>query len=250
MQDVATTTEAGASAKVIRKVPKPRRVAAPKPAPVEITPQANSPTAETYDGLRALYDHFNTELFGGALPACLITLQRKGKRTFGYFSAKRFGNRESDATTDEIALNPQHFHERSVIECASVLAHEMVHLWQQHFGKVKSRTTYHNKEWAAQMRAIGLHPTHTGKPDGKETGFQMAHYVVPSGAFEASFNRFASLVRTLSWGDVRFEDKPKSKGGRTKYVCDCCGAAVQGKRGLHLACIDCGNKPMDMEITK
>jgi hypothetical protein len=36
------------------------------------------PTQETYSALQTAYEHFNRELFGGALPECLITLQRKG----------------------------------------------------------------------------------------------------------------------------------------------------------------------------
>ena len=34
------------------------------------------PTHRTYTSLDAAYDHFNRELFGGQLPACLITMQR------------------------------------------------------------------------------------------------------------------------------------------------------------------------------
>ena len=61
------------------------------------------PTATTYDELRGAYDFFNKALFEDKLPPCLLTLQRE-KRTYGYFSAARFGNR-SGHTTDEIALN-------------------------------------------------------------------------------------------------------------------------------------------------
>ena len=48
-----------------------------------------SPTQQTYDELQRAYDHFNKTLFAGALPHCLVTLQRE-KRTYGYFSSKRF----------------------------------------------------------------------------------------------------------------------------------------------------------------
>ena len=59
--------------------------------------------------------------------------------------------------TDEIALNPAHFASRPTAGTLSTLAHEMAHLWQHHFG-TPSRTGYHNKEWAAKMREIGLIP--------------------------------------------------------------------------------------------
>ncbi len=56
----------------------------------------------------------------------------------------------------------------------ATLAHEMVHLWQHHFGK-PGRGRYHNKEWAEKMKSIGLQPTTTGKDDGAETGDVMGH---------------------------------------------------------------------------
>ena len=48
-----------------------------------------NPTHQTYSELQHAYDHFNQALFGGQLPSCLITLQRE-KRSYGYFSSKRF----------------------------------------------------------------------------------------------------------------------------------------------------------------
>lgn len=65
----------------------------------------NNPTRTTYDALNRAYEHFNERLFGGALPACLITMQRKA-RAYGYFAGSRFGGREGGEVTDEIALNP------------------------------------------------------------------------------------------------------------------------------------------------
>ena len=56
------------------------------------------PTAKTYSELQVAYDTFNAALFDSALPPCLLTLQRE-KRTYGYFSARRFGTR-SGQTTD------------------------------------------------------------------------------------------------------------------------------------------------------
>ncbi len=71
--------------------------------------------------------------------------------------------------TDEIALNPRYFHDRPVTEVLSTLAHEMVHLWQHHYGK-PGRGRYHNRQWAERMKAIGLQPSSTGKEGGQETG--------------------------------------------------------------------------------
>src|ERR1700680_4694459 len=66
-----------------------------------------SPTAEIYGVFQTAYDFFNTALFDGRLPPCLITLQRRSKRTLGYFAAGRFAS-TTGRTSDEIALNPRH----------------------------------------------------------------------------------------------------------------------------------------------
>lgn len=75
-----------------------------------------NPTHQTYSELQHAYDHFNQALFAGELPPCLITLQRE-KRSYGYFSAKRFSNAEG-VFTDEIAMNPTYFAVVPLVETA------------------------------------------------------------------------------------------------------------------------------------
>ena len=43
--------------------------------PPRVDPE--NPTNRTYGGLDRAYDFFNEQLFGGQLPRCLITMQRK-----------------------------------------------------------------------------------------------------------------------------------------------------------------------------
>ena len=71
--------------------------------------------------------------------------------------------------TDEIALNPAHFKGRSQREVFSTLVHEMVHLEQHHFGH-PSRAGYHNREWVHWMERVGLIPSATGEPGGRQLG--------------------------------------------------------------------------------
>src|SRR5246127_2499165 len=127
--------------------------------------QYDIPTEAVYKDLLYAYDYFNDVLFGGKLPPCLITMQRK-PRARGYFSYERFNSRRDEQdTTDEIALNPIAFQDRTDEEILSTLVHEMVHLWQYHFGS-PSRSGYHNREWADMMKRLGLPPSDTGKPGG------------------------------------------------------------------------------------
>lgn len=204
------------------------------------------PTQETYSALQAAYEFFNTELFGGSLPDCLITLQRKEKRVLGYFWGQRFEEIGGVHKTDEIAMNPQHFKRRSIMDVLSTLAHEMAHQWQEHCGN-PSRKGYHNSEWAGKMESIGLMPSDTGQPGGKTTGQRMTHYIIPGGPFERACAALLSDGFKLAWGEIMTElegdevEKGGSKGKttRVKFTCPACGVNAWGKPDLKLICGIC-----------
>ncbi|WP_082072742.1 SprT-like domain-containing protein [Hyphomicrobium sp. 99] len=228
--------------------------------------EQRTPTQETYSDLQAAYDHFNTTLFGGELPPCLITLQRKGPRVMGYYSPGRFIHRaEEDRKTDEIAMSPIFFVRKDDIEALEVLVHEMCHLWQQHFG-TPSRTSYHNKEWSQKMQAVGLMPSTTGAPGGKAVGQSMDHYRIVGGQFEAEAQALIDGGFKLCWYDctARFpimtprvprrnedgesgedageteEAAPPLSGKRVKFTCPKCEANAWGKGSLQIMCAPCG----------
>ena len=213
-----------------------------------------TPTTEAYGEFQRAYDHFNQALFGGSLPTCLITLHRESQRTRGYFAHNRFVRLSDGRTaTDEIAMNPMHFSTRSVVEVLSTLAHEMAHLWQAHSGK-PSRIAYHNKEWASKMKAIGLQPSATGEPGGKETGQKMTHYIIDGGPFAVAAAELMKSGFMLSWADAATvadeKKKPAKSGNRIKYTCPSCAANAWGKQGLKLICGECaqlmlGDEPAD-----
>lgn len=205
---------------------------------------ATKPTGRTYASLEAAYDWFNRELFEGALPSCLITVQRHSG-SYGYFSGNRFASTADPRDiTDEIALNPQHFATRSPEEVLSTLAHEMVHLWQHHYGMPPSKA-YHNREWALKMRGIGLHPTDTGAPGGRETGQHMSHYIEAGGRFAQVCAAFLAKYPTTLYHDRAAEDetagkaRQKKAASKTKFTCSSCGANAWGKPDLQLICGGC-----------
>ncbi len=165
-------------------------------AHVRLNTQSIKPTRETYDPLQQAYENLNRSLFEGELPNCLITLQRS-KKSYGYFCGDRFG-RADGTLTDEIALNPTYFRDRPQEDVLATLAHEMVHLWQHHFGK-PGRGRYHNKEWAEKMRSIGLQPTSTGKDGGAETGDVMDHIIVADGSFDRTVRKMLARGLIVSW---------------------------------------------------
>lgn len=232
------------------------------------------PTFQAYGELQEAYDHFNRALFDGALPFCLITFQRE-KRTYGYFSFKRFVHRHDKQITDEIAINPSYFAVVPLLEVLQTIVHEMAHLWQFHFGK-PGRRGYHNKEWASKMESIGLMPSSTGQPGGAKTGEKIADYAIEGGRFMAAATELMTADFRISWLD-RFppmraqptvselldtlplgtqsdggEDGqdsqgqelgaliepqgPRNRSNRVKYRCPGCGVQVWGKPEIRLLC--------------
>lgn len=211
------------------------------------------PTEQTYYELQQAYDYFNANLFNSELPECLLTLQRKSARVNGYFSPKRFVDINYQSA-DELAMNPIHFHERGTKAVLSTLVHEMVHVWQEHHGK-PGRGKYHNKQWGKKMKEIGLYPSNTGEPGGKETGDQMTHYIMEDGKFLIMCDSMIKKGFILSWAEdaPRPKDNPVDpegtttatvveivdKSNRYKYSCVTCGLNAWGKRGLKIICGAC-----------
>jgi hypothetical protein len=204
----------------------------------------NTPTLQTYNGLNQAYDFFNERLFASSLPSCLITMQRKN-RTYGYFAGGRFGTRDGKDVTDEIALNPSHFKTRTTEQSLSTLVHEMTHLWQHHHGQAP-RVGYHSREWAAKMRSIGLIPTDTGAPGGRETGQHVSHYIEAGGSFDHACVELLSLGFTLPyvelWGEKEVRTLRKKAASKTRYACPVCSLNAWGKPAIHLICGYCNER--------
>lgn len=213
------------------------------------------PTQATYAAFQNAYDVFNRELFEGKMPAALITLNRKDKRSFGYWSHNRFGSCDKpNSTVSELALNPGKFKSHGPMEALQTLGHEMVHGMQCEHGK-PSRGGYHNKQFADMMEAIGLMPSHNGQPGGKRVGQSMMDYAIPGGKFEGIakrllkdgfschwYDRTAELTETSGSGEEGEEgegDDASASGKRVKFTCGKCKANAWGKASLQLACIPC-----------
>lgn len=194
-------------------------------------------TKRAYLGLSDAYAHFNRHLFQGKLPTCLITMQRK-KNMRGYFWKGKFQN--GNRFTDELALNPSEYNGRKPDEILSTLVHEMCHVWQHHLGN-PPKSVWHSKEWAEKMKEIGLYPSHTGKPGGKEVGQKMSHYILKNGKFADVCAKFLALGTLQLYSDAFGDQKlaKKKAESKTKYTCDECGVNAWAKPDTNLICGDC-----------
>jgi len=205
--------------------------------------QISTPMA-TYDVLSDAFAFFNKELFGGKLSNCLIILHRH-RSYLGYFHASHMAGKDASAPVHEIALNPQHIRTRKPRETLSTLVHEMVHQRQQEHGK-PPKNAYHNKQWAAFMKEVGLYPSDTAKKGGAETGKYVSHYIVEGGPFALAFAKFEKKQKLDLFGDLPAPDKKKVKSSKFKFECaGQCGQVCWGKEGLTMTCAEC-DEPMEL----
>ena len=128
---------------------------------------------------------------------------------------------------------------RSDEDILSVLVHEMVHVWQQHFS-MPPRGGYHDKKWGSKMEEIGLMPSNTGQPGGKKTGQQMHHYIIPGGPFDLSYLLWFEAGNKLLWNSqIEEENKNKKPNSKIKYTCPDCEQNAWAKPNAHLVCGHC-----------
>ena len=198
-----------------------------------------SVTVKQYTNLYKAFEYFNKKLFNGELPEIFITLQRKSKAA-GYYSPARYVYREGKKENiPEIALNPETFVGEDDEYILSVLVHEMCHHWQQFFGDAPKRV-YHDREWGGKMKEIGLQPSNTREPDGKETGASMNHYVIQGGKFEIACGAFLLDGKKLDLEAITpTKEQKERKKTREKFVCQSCMQSVQAKKTANIMCGDC-----------
>lgn len=235
-----------------------------------------NPTEELYAQLMRAAEHFNATLFAGQLPSVVFTLQRE-KTASGYFCPARWLH-HGGAKVSEIAINPRYIATRPLLRLFQTIVHEQCHLWQHEFG-TSSRSGYHNEEWAGKMQEVGLVPSETGQPGGKQIGQKMSDYPAEGGQFiqacvdlmETGFrfswidenadqelifrsaedygikvrDNFASLLLSpVCDGFPGFanqrNDTEISKKRKIKYTCSHCHTNLWGKSGLSILCGECG----------
>jgi len=134
-----------------------------------------------------------------------------------------FSGRVDTAAVHELALNPDGFVGRTDAIILSTLAHEMAHVWQQTHGK-PPRRGYHDRQWAGKMRELGLQPTSTGEPGGKETGQSVSHFIIPGGRYAKAYAKLAAQGFALHWQSIPApEQARRKKSSKTKFTCPECG---------------------------
>jgi SprT-like family len=196
-------------------------------------------TLTEYKGWQGAYAFFNERLFADCPlgDQVMIVLQRHA-HSKGHYAHGRYGGRASKDEAAELCLNPDAFVDRTDEQILSTLVHEMVHRWQQLYGKVPSRG-YHDKQWAAKMESVGLMPSTTGAVGGKRTGKNCTHYILPEGRFSGAYAVLAASGFKLHWQSSIVRGKDKAPPSKVKFTCPSCFSNVWGKPNTKVTCGVC-----------
>jgi predicted SprT family Zn-dependent metalloprotease len=196
-------------------------------------------TPAVHEKMQVAVDYLNRHLFDSELPDAFLVFQRQA-HSGGHFSPDRYVRRDARGSRQhEINLNPDHFVGETDEKIVSTLAHEMTHLWQ-HVCVKPIKSGYHDAKWAGKMRSIGLQPSSTGKPGGKETGHRMSHYIVTGGRFAEVFAALAKTGWRLDLESAQCAGARGKPDSKTPFTCPACGANAWGKPDLQISCIPCG----------
>lgn len=203
---------------------------------------------EFTDKLFEAYEYFNAEMFSNMLPICSITFgqvkSRKQNSTVrGIYEPSVFATNDGDETIiiSNITINMPAIN-TSEKEILATLAHEMVHLWENEYGR-PGKNGYHNRYWGESMKKIGLQPSSTGKPGGKEVGKQVSHYVIPNGLFDQVSTKFIEETGFSIDFEYLSSSQPKKESPKKyTYRCACKAPWYSSIRGRSAVCNNCGEE--------
>ena len=95
------------------------------------------------------------------------------------------------------------------------------------------------------MRRVGLIPSDTGQPGGRETGQSVRHYVEPGGRFDRACAALLASGFQVPYVDLWGETEARAKKAesKTKFTCPSCSLNAWAKPDARVDCRDC-KQPM------
>jgi hypothetical protein len=89
------------------------------------------------------------------------------------------------------------------------------------------------------MVAVGLMPSDTGAPGGKQTGQSVSHFIVHGGPFDQAADTLLATGFRLNWQSLTVERQASKARSKTKYTCPSCGQNAWARPDAHLICGEC-----------
>jgi hypothetical protein len=190
---------------------------------------ADHQTAEAWFGrpvmqtLQLWTDSFNVE-FKLEIPEVSLAIESLRCSVYGHF---RYGH-NGFGLKGEIAINARYlFGQRSSWEVLGTLLHELLHAWQQAYGK-PGKGNYHNREFREKAQSLGLFIDKRGV-----TGY-------------AAESPFKDVLRRYEVDVPFFEiplprEKPVGESKLKKWSCGCTNVWC-AKAELNARCLKCGSR--------
>lgn len=229
---------------------------------IKVLPEKKvSPNIELNESYLKAFDHFNKKLFSGTLGRPMLCFTRNSNVIGGYFSPNKWYN-ENGRRVHEIAINANHMKGGDIPFLMGILIHEMVHLWQNDYGK-PTRNGYHNYQWIQKAMAVGLVcEADDGGVDvpgqNIHTEFRPNDWAMKATASLPDEAIFPWLSVPLNPeppqpkggdGKEKSKDKETGKGGkRSKYTCPACGLNAWAKPGVKLSCLTCNQVLVESKV--
>jgi hypothetical protein len=211
---------------------------------VKIAGNFSKPTLLQFGALQKAYDYFNAFLFSGSLPPVMLVLCRGGHQSATCYIPGAWTD-DLDNSISQIKINPATLLIGPARNVYARLVHEMCHHWQHNSGK-PGRNGYHNKEFAAKMKSLGLQCTSNGKANGKPTGQHITELILEDGSFDSAYACLPTdfiLPFRPSAGNHRQQHsnmlmttETHASKNKIKYSCPACGLNVWGKPGIRIRC--------------
>lgn len=204
--------------------------------------------------LYRIFDVLNRDKFDGKLPEPVITIQKCKGKALGHFTTykswKNKNNKTNNSETKEkeedsfyeINIDPRWFCNRTAVEVAETLLHEMCHYCNKMSNIKDCNGNIHNKKFKILAENVGLIVE-----KGESVGYG---YTSLSGELENYINEVIKPDEDAFEyfrADMVKDSETKTRGKKTfKYTCPICGQEVKGKREINVKCGLC-NIEMKME---
>jgi hypothetical protein len=174
------------------------------------------------------FERFNGRFFDGKLQTAAISFKRTGIRTLGHYVIDRneFGLKWN------INLNSVYL-KRPFMEILATLLHEMIHQWQELYGK-SGRGSYHNIEYQKKSIELGIPSSARGVRLGYQDPF--VSFIRKHGV-----DAECSLLLVEDISQLPPIGRGKSK--LNKWSCGCTNVRVAVK-DFRAKCLKCGNRFM------
>jgi len=174
--------------------------------------------------LYRFFDLLNKEFFDGKLPAPIISFLSDRSRRLGWY---RIGRNEF-GLKDQINLNAQYL-EQPPYRTLVTLLHEMIHQWQDYFGKHSASRHYHSRQFQTMAESLGIPCDFQGHTIGIMEPFSefCRRYGVPVTEQEAS----EGFEQAMKVG---------SKSKLNKYSCGCTN--IWAATHVKAVCMLCGEE--------